>query len=76
MNFSLDDFSRCFELLEIIVINGLKKCRGFNNSSVNELVKVFVNEFKELIEEVWEWYYVILFVWVGICMMMLVCDLI
>jgi hypothetical protein len=73
-NLSSDDPSRRLELLEIIATNGLKKRRGSNNSSVNESVKVFVNEFKELIEEAWERYHATPLAWAGICTMTPVCD--
>ncbi|KAK0386767.1 hypothetical protein NLU13_6603 [Sarocladium strictum] len=66
---SSDDPARRLELLEIIATNGLKKRRGSNNSSVDESVKVFVNGFKELIEETWERYRATPLAWAGICTM-------
>lgn len=66
---SSDDPARRLELLEIVAANGLKKRRGSNNSSVNESVKAFVNEFKGAIEETWERYCATPVAWAGICTM-------
>ena len=66
---SSDNSGRRLELMEIIATNGLKKRRGSNNSSVNESVKAFVNEFKSLIEGAWERYQATPVAWVGICTM-------
>lgn len=66
---SSDSPARRLELMEIIATNGLKKRRGSNNSSVNESVKMFVNEFKCLIERSWERYRATPVAWAGICTM-------
>lgn len=66
---SSDSPVRRLELLEIIATNGLKKRRGSNNSSVNESVKLFVNEFKESIEESWGRYRATPLAWAGLCTM-------
>lgn len=76
MSATLSDGSKQkrLELLETIATAGLMKRRGSNNSSVNDGVRHLLNEFKQLVEGVWDDYPGTAVAWAGVCTMTPVRD--